>query len=105
MHRLAIELLEQAGDLAAVLGPNPVELEAVGHVQRDLGKVVRNLCRQGLDPGVELLLGELLGELVDAGLPQAVAPAKAGIGCQAVVLPLTHYWLSPLWILFVRGSA
>ena len=75
MHRLAVKLLQHAGDAARVLGANPVELEAVGHEDRDPGKVVGDLGGQGLDPGVELLFGELLGQLVDTGLPQAVAGA------------------------------
>mgnify|MGYP006888975347 CR=1 FL=1 len=97
MNRLTIDLLEHAGNLAGVLGPDPVELETVGDENRDPGKVVGHLGGQGFDPGVELLFGQLLGQLVDAGLPQAVARP----GCQAAGDSLAHYWLSPLWIFFI----
>jgi hypothetical protein len=96
LHRLAVDLFQQAGDAAGVLGPHPVQFEAVGHEQRDPGEVVGDLRGQGFDPGVELLLGQFLGQLFDAGLPQAVAGAQAGVRHQAVVLPLTHVLCSPV---------
>ena len=43
-------------------------------------EVVGDLGGQRLDPGVELLLGQLLRQLVDAGLPQAVAGASGRHG-------------------------
>ena len=63
---------------ATVLGPDPVELETVGDKDGDLGKVFQYLGAQGLDPGVELLLRQFLGELVDAALPQALADVQTG---------------------------
>jgi len=63
------------GNLAGVLGPDPVEFEAVGHEHRDPRQIVRDLRGQRLDPGVELLFGQFLRELVDTGLPEAVTDA------------------------------
>jgi hypothetical protein len=100
---LSIHLLEHRRDAAGVLRPHPVELEPVGHEQRDLGKIFRNLARQRLDPGDELLLGEFLRKLVDARLPEAVArSAQAGSGCQPVVLPLAHGPVAPVDYLYSR---
>ncbi len=47
---------------------------------RHARQVVGDLRCQRLDPGVELLLGQLLRELVDAGLPQAFADAVSRHG-------------------------
>ena len=67
-----VHIFQQGGNAARVLGTNPVELEAVGHLQRDLGKVRRHLCGQGLDPGVEQLFGQLLRQLLSTRQPQAL---------------------------------
>jgi hypothetical protein len=73
MNGLPIHLLQHGRNATAVLGPNPVQFEAVGDKNGDLGKVVSDLCGQGFDPRVELLLGQFLGQLVNTGLPQALA--------------------------------
>lgn len=70
---LAIQAFEQCGDAACVLGTDPVEFETVGHQQGDLGKIFRHLGHQRLDPGVELLLRKVLGQLFHARLPQALS--------------------------------
>jgi hypothetical protein len=82
---LAVNRLQQGGNAARVLGTNPVELETVGHQQRDLGKIFGHLGYQGLDPGVELLLWQVLGQLLYAGLPQALAGVSAGLAVGAAM--------------------
>ena len=84
---LAIERLQQCGNAASVLSTNPIELEAIGHIDRDLGKVFRHRRGQGLNPSVELLLGQVLTELFNAGQPQTLACVVEGLlghgGCTA----------------------
>ena len=63
---------EHGSDSAGVLGANPVECEAVGHIQRGARKVFRDLGAEGFDPGSELLGGQILGQLLQAGLPQCL---------------------------------
>ena len=60
------------------LGTNPIELETIGHQQRDLGKVLGDMCNQRFDPGRKLLLGQRLRQQFGAGQPQFLA----GIGCR-----------------------
>ena len=64
---------QHIGQFGAVLRTDPIEFETIGHKQSDLGKVIRNLRSQGLDPGVELLLREFLRQLVEADLPERLA--------------------------------
>ena len=77
-HGLAIQLFCEGSDLAGVLGANPIELEPVGDKDRDARQIVCDLGGQGFDPGVELLLGQVLRQLVDTGLPEALAYAIIG---------------------------
>ncbi|MPM97617.1 hypothetical protein SDC9_144792 [bioreactor metagenome] len=70
---MAVERLQHGGDATRILGTDPVQLEAVGHIDGDLGKIFCNECRQRLDPGVELLLWQLLTQLLNADLPQGLA--------------------------------
>ena len=55
------------------MGPHPVQFEAIGDENSDFGKVLKDVGAEWFDPGVELLLGELLRELIDAALPQTLA--------------------------------
>ena len=72
LHGLAIQALQQGGNAATVLGSHPVELEAVDDKHRNASEVLTNLCVERLDPGIELLFGELLRQLINAALPQAL---------------------------------
>ena len=70
---MALQLLQNGAQALGILGAHPVELEAVAHQNGDFGLVLRNLGLEGLDPGVELLLGQLLGQLFHALQPQLFA--------------------------------
>lgn len=64
-----------------------------------LEKIFGYLRYQGLDPGVELLLGQVLGELLYAGLPKALASVSAGLahrGCDGI--PRSFQGAFLLWI-------
>ena len=72
-HRLAGEFGQHGLDARAVLGADPVQLEAVGHAhERDravthVGEIGR---RQGPDPGAELLFGQLGRETLATAVPK-----------------------------------
>jgi hypothetical protein len=70
---VALKALEHDGQATRVLGTNPVQFEAIGYKQSQALMVIRELCGQGFDPGVELLLGQLAHELVHACLPKRMA--------------------------------
>ena len=61
------------------------------------GTVVGDFGHQGTDPGVELLLRQFLGQLVNTRFPEAVA--------DAVGQSLAHNWLSFLWIASACSSS
>jgi hypothetical protein len=67
---MALQLLQNGAQALGILGAHPIELEPVAHQYRDFGLVLGNLGLEGLDPGVELLLGQLLGQLFHALQPQ-----------------------------------
>ncbi len=93
--------LRRGGNPAGVLGTDPVELETVGHENRGSGKVVGHLGRQGLDPCVELLLGQFLRQLVKAGLPQTLPRPVRRLRIRAGVVSLGHRDFCFLWIVMV----
>ena len=82
---LTIQLGQKRGNPAGVLGANPIQFETVAHHHADLGKVFRNNRLQRFDPGIELLLGQFLRQLIDAGLPQSL-PGVSVLGAQIHVL-------------------
>jgi hypothetical protein len=100
-HGLAVDLLQQGGNPAGILRAHPVELEAVGHVHRGAGEVVGDLGGQRLDPGVELLLGQFLCQLVEAGLPEAVSRSLRRLRIGSGVVSLGHYGCRFLWIVII----
>jgi hypothetical protein len=57
-------------DLTTVLRSNPIELESVGDPQGELAKVLLNLRYQRSDPGIELLLRQILSQLLEAKGPK-----------------------------------
>ena len=75
-----MERLQNPRDARAVLGANPIELEAVADEQRQLGLIGRHPGREGLDPGVELLLRQFLRQHIQAGGPQALASIGRHVG-------------------------
>ncbi|MCY1543365.1 hypothetical protein D9M68_791810 [compost metagenome] len=78
-HRCALDGFQQQGDTGRVLGPDPVELEAVGYRHHDLGRIGRHAGRERPDPGVELLFGDFLREFVDAGQPEGLGVGGWGV--------------------------
>jgi large subunit ribosomal protein L34 len=70
---VALKAFQHGRQTASILGPNPVQFEPVGDKQSEALLIVRDLCGQGLDPGVELLFGQLAGQFVHASLPQSLA--------------------------------
>ena len=70
MYRMTADLLQQGIDAARILGADPVELEAVGHGQRQARIVGLDLGGERLDPGVELLLWQLGCQPLAAACPQ-----------------------------------
>jgi hypothetical protein len=70
---MPLQTFEHGGEATDILGPDPVQFEAVGHKQSEALLVIRDLRSQGFDPGVELLFGQLAGQLFQAGLPQTLA--------------------------------
>src|SRR4029077_721104 len=76
-HGLAGQGAQRCLDPAGVLSTDAGPLETVGHADRH-GRAgiaeVRDLgIRQGPDPGVELLVGQLGGEALAAALPEVGA--------------------------------
>jgi hypothetical protein len=69
---VTLQTFEHRSQTTCILRANPVEFEAIGHKQSHAQLVVRHLRNQGFDPGVELLLGQLAGQLVHASLPQSL---------------------------------
>ena len=71
-HRLAGQPRQHVLDPVRVLGSDPVELEAVGHAQRNHRAAPPSTAdvggRQRADPGVELLFGQFGGQLFAAAL-------------------------------------
>ena len=62
--------LQRSDNPARVLRANPVHLEAIGDEESQARLGRGKLGRQGLDPGVELLLWQLLRQRLLAGGPQ-----------------------------------
>ena len=77
---LAMQTLQHLDDFLCVLGTNPVHLEAVGDKQSQPPHVLTELRVQGLDPGVELLLGQITRQLIEAGQPQRGTRVVGKIG-------------------------
>ena len=67
---MALKVLQKRGQTARILRTNPIQLEAIGHEQSDALLVFGDLNGEWFDPGIELLLGQLSGQFVDARLPQ-----------------------------------
>jgi len=94
-NRLARQFGEDGLDPLGVLVANPVELETVGHAQRDDGTEVTLIidlgCCQRANPGVELLFGQLGGESLAAALPKVSAHCgKLGSGIRRIVRCVTR---------------
>ena len=106
-NRLARDFFQQGRDAGCVLGAHPVKFEAVAHLHRRFGQVGRNADHQRAYPGVELLLGQFLSQMVNTGLPQLMAQAttherlahdRFGAECCCEAAP------SRLWILLILGT-
>ena len=69
---MTLQALQHSRQTACILRANPVQFEAIGHKQSEALLVFRHLRSQRFDPGIELLLGQLAGQLVHTGLPQGL---------------------------------
>jgi hypothetical protein len=67
-----MKFLQQTSNAIGVLGANPVQFEAITYKNNDLAEVRGDIGNQGFDPCIELLLGQFLRQLIDAGLPQII---------------------------------
>ena len=70
---MTLQLLQNGAQALRILGANPIQLEAVAHQNGDFGLIFRYPRLKRLDPGVELLLWQLLGQLFHALQPQLFA--------------------------------
>jgi hypothetical protein len=94
-------LAQQGGDAAGVLRSDPIELEAVGHHHPHAGKVIADRGLQGFYPGVELLFGEFLGQLINAGLPEGLPSIGLVRGrcrrCHVADIAGDKLWIDSVW--------
>jgi hypothetical protein len=65
--------LQDGAQALGILGAHPIEFEAVADQNRDFGLVFGDPGLEWLDPGVELLLGQFLGQLFHALQPELFA--------------------------------
>ena len=74
---MALKLLQYGRQAVGILGAHPIQFETVPHQHGDLGLVFRDPRLQGSNPGVELLFGQLLGQLFHTIKPQLIARTGA----------------------------
>ncbi len=68
--------MQDCTDTACILRSDPVEFETVTDQDNNPAEIVGNRRRQWLDPRVELLLRQFLGQLINTSLPQTIARTR-----------------------------